>query len=599
VIDESAMVKISEAYLDIVEKEDWGFPFLLPMLANFLNEEFSQKSVMPSNQCIIFSYIMDKIIQKSVKKFVHGSLETLKLTRYAKSEQKFEEILLVYKDLVTTLALSWIFHNGILTGEQKIKIKPHCDFLNEFPIASVAGDRVSFASQNFAEYFVAEQCVQKLQKNTSKRTTLSNEQLKCILLNNYKFARKCINEMLSPNKCHYSSLDLDDDEKEKLLKNLIEEDLYDLYLMVKDQIGYKPDMRIEGQIDPFVLALQSTRTQFVKEFLYAGDDIVKQAFNIYSNEISKLRYTIENGLYEILKENINSWKDVDCDIINYCDCFEGPEDSIFGLAIQLGNLETVELLIRHGGIVCCELLRQPISQGNQDLVDLLITRGKASVAHGLKYAAKFDKMDLMRKHIGNIPQAGKRNSLTKALGKAVSNGHFNVVKELCALGAVPADLENVAVSGLGRAATEGHLECLQFVIERGVHVDQRCGCFNSTLLMHAAKAHREHLVKYLLKKGANVKAIDMYGNKCLHYAALGGSMRCAEILVDAGAEIDSQNREGVTPLMKVGSYHCARYLLQKSANPNLKDKDGRTCLYYAARKDPKIVALLAMHMANI
>ena len=67
----------------------------------------------------------------------------------------------------------------------------------------------------------------------------------------------------------------------------------------------------------------------------------------------------------------------------------------------------------------------------------------------------------------------------------------------------------------------------------------------------------------------------------LTYAAASGSMAydVAVFLIGAGADIDAQNNNGMTPLMigaKGGSEAYVELFLARGADPSLRDKEGRT-----------------------
>ncbi len=57
-----------------------------------------------------------------------------------------------------------------------------------------------------------------------------------------------------------------------------------------------------------------------------------------------------------------------------------------------------------------------------------------------------------------------------------------------------------------------------------------------------------------------------------------------EVLVKAGAEVNAQDTDGVTPLMKASSYNqkpkILEVLLNAGANVRIKDKNGKTVWDY-------------------
>jgi uncharacterized protein len=70
----------------------------------------------------------------------------------------------------------------------------------------------------------------------------------------------------------------------------------------------------------------------------------------------------------------------------------------------------------------------------------------------------------------------------------------------------------------------------------------------------------------------------------LLYAARAGCLACVSAMVDAGADVDRPNPDGMTPMIMAldnGYPTVARYLLDRGANPHTWDWWGRTPLYVA------------------
>jgi ankyrin len=101
--------------------------------------------------------------------------------------------------------------------------------------------------------------------------------------------------------------------------------------------------------------------------------------------------------------------------------------------------------------------------------------------------------------------------------------------------------------------------------------------------------------------GIDVNDVDINGVSPLHCAAGMSNMSALRVLVELGADIDSQTRNGRTPLHWVGeSYNpdeaCARFLLARGADFQLIDNDGDSPLHWTARCDNTTVmrSLLAL-----
>jgi hypothetical protein len=103
---------------------------------------------------------------------------------------------------------------------------------------------------------------------------------------------------------------------------------------------------------------------------------------------------------------------------------------------------------------------------------------------------------------------------------------------------------------------------------------------NSTLSLEVQKRHLE-VVEELLRAGADANTANISGGTPLMTAVAFDDKSTAmlERLLDAGADIDAQGNGGETALMyaaKYGSKEALQILLARGANPAIRDNDGRT-----------------------
>lgn len=102
-----------------------------------------------------------------------------------------------------------------------------------------------------------------------------------------------------------------------------------------------------------------------------------------------------------------------------------------------------------------------------------------------------------------------------------------------------------------------------------VHRDaQRVG--GATSLMSAAYVGALHLVDDLLRRGADVSAVDSDGFTALMYAANGGMSQAVRLLITAGGDVNNTSRDGSTALMfasQRGDLDTVKQLLAAKANP--------------------------------
>ncbi|MEO1093395.1 MAG: ankyrin repeat domain-containing protein [Cyanobacteria bacterium J06638_28] len=103
-------------------------------------------------------------------------------------------------------------------------------------------------------------------------------------------------------------------------------------------------------------------------------------------------------------------------------------------------------------------------------------------------------------------------------------------------------------------------------------------------------------VRSLLASGTDPNVLHNT-NTALTYAARDGFIEIAHLLIDAGADVNWIDGEGVTPLILAafkGHLEIVELLLAHNADPTVVDQWGRTALDYARRrgKDDAIAQLL-------
>jgi len=155
-----------------------------------------------------------------------------------------------------------------------------------------------------------------------------------------------------------------------------------------------------------------------------------------------------------------------------------------------------------------------------------------------------------------------------------------------------------------RAAEQGNEGKVLFFLEKGVPVDAK-DKQGYTALMKAASNGQEKVVNLLIEKKAGVNAITVFGTTALMQAAWNGHLNIVKLLVENKADIHMQGAGGWTALYFAalsdrGHPEVVRFLLEKGANPNIKDYMGLTLLMQAAWNGHlNIVKLLVENKADI
>uniref|UniRef100_A0A8V5G828 Uncharacterized protein n=1 Tax=Melopsittacus undulatus TaxID=13146 RepID=A0A8V5G828_MELUD len=166
---------------------------------------------------------------------------------------------------------------------------------------------------------------------------------------------------------------------------------------------------------------------------------------------------------------------------------------------------------------------------------------------------------------------------------AAANGHATVMEYLISKGKTPLHL----------AAQNNHSHIVKILVEE----EARSYKNQHNFLHMAALKDESSLAKMLLKAGASIDGKDEKGQPPLSHAVSHGSENTAKVLLEAGASVDSNITETfVTPLhiaSQKGSTDAAQQLLYHKAHVNVKDKQLKSPLHFAAeRGDRTVVEIL-------
>lgn len=162
------------------------------------------------------------------------------------------------------------------------------------------------------------------------------------------------------------------------------------------------------------------------------------------------------------------------------------------------------------------------------------------------------------------------------------------------------------LSPIHRAAKNGDVTSIKRELDSGVSVD--LPTLNvahildgTTPLMLAYNYGQDEVVELLIEKGANIMARDSGGGTALHYPGYRNSDSTL-LLLKAGAAIDDQSTNGLTPLMITamdGPVSQVEALLAAGADLHLTDNEGKSALDWAKQYDrPKVIELLEFALLN-
>lgn len=171
------------------------------------------------------------------------------------------------------------------------------------------------------------------------------------------------------------------------------------------------------------------------------------------------------------------------------------------------------------------------------------------------------------------------------------------------------------ISSLFAAAGRGDVAAVERLLKSGLSPNQKDIRSGQTILMYAAQFGHAEVVRTLLKHGANPNlkykgrgGEYFEGRTALMYAVEattsfppvvsfpgGNQSSVLQLLVEAGAELNPQDRWGQTPLtiaIERAQPAAAAYLLERGANPNVTNMFGEPGLIVAIETSQIPTALL-------
>eukprot|EP01117_Protostelium_nocturnum_P000412 TRINITY_DN10478_c0_g1_i1.p1 TRINITY_DN10478_c0_g1~~TRINITY_DN10478_c0_g1_i1.p1 ORF type:complete len:389 (+),score=63.15 TRINITY_DN10478_c0_g1_i1:133-1299(+) len=149
-------------------------------------------------------------------------------------------------------------------------------------------------------------------------------------------------------------------------------------------------------------------------------------------------------------------------------------------------------------------------------------------------------------------------------------------------------------------ATFGNIEAVKLLIEKYGADPNIQSYLGSTSVVRAIShiygKRRRELLTYLISKGGNLNIRCVDGWNCLHMVIDTNLTDFVDEFLANGVEIDAQDKKGSTPLIfavERGYNETVRMLLDRGANPNIRNKKNFTALDVAVYTDnQELVTLL-------
>ncbi len=189
------------------------------------------------------------------------------------------------------------------------------------------------------------------------------------------------------------------------------------------------------------------------------------------------------------------------------------------------------------------------------------------------------------------------------MGLAAEVADVEILKLLLDAGADVDSPNAEGMTTLMLVARTGNVEAAKLLLDRGATIDAREGFGGQTALMWAAARRHPEMIEFLIDRGAAIdarsavrdyqrhiqaegrpKSLDTGGLTPLLYAARENCIRCVDVLLAKGADIDLPDPDGVSPLhvaIMNANWDLAKRLIEKGADVNQWDIYGEAPLFTA------------------
>ncbi len=300
-------------------------------------------------------------------------------------------------------------------------------------------------------------------------------------------------------------------------------------------------------------------------------------------------------------------------------------DSLLFEAVKSNNIKQVKQLVEKGANVNW--------QDENEATILMWAAYKADIEI-VKYLVK-KGADYLKKGVIYI-NGEKTSYYGNLLGIAAGENKFELLKYL--IENLKIDIEDVEYNpetkkddgwnALQWAASKGHLNIVEYLLEKGADINAKTGSNGNTALIIAILSKEDQTAKLLIMNNANVNIQNNIGGTALHCsvnrfdykieiikrllekganpnlrttggrekgwtplmfaATIGEGIELVKLLIEKGADINVTSKSGNSPLLnatKNNNTKLAIWLIEKGANINVQAENGNTPLIYATSKN--------------
>ena len=309
----------------------------------------------------------------------------------------------------------------------------------------------------------------------------------------------------------------------------VESGVYDVF------VNYYTGIEIDKML---ILSSEHKNPSIVKFLLDLGA-------NIHIENDLPLKSSSKNGNFEVVKLLLDK------------STYSIPNLELsFSNAAKMGHLDVVKLFLSRVKFTQSRLdraLSDSCQKFHLDVVRILLDHGSniRSCNSGLQTAARIGRADVVKFILDLGFDVHIHDDF--ALLNASECGHLEVVKIIVN---DKANL-NICNAAFKNSLIHGHLNIVQFFIERGLVID-----FNSTLQFAARKGYLD-LSRLFLECGADINADD---DRALCEASSSGHVELVKFLIESGANIHADDDCALRETSVCGRTEVVKLLIKNGAN---------------------------------
>ncbi|CAN9508852.1 unnamed protein product [Ophioblennius macclurei] len=243
--------------------------------------------------------------------------------------------------------------------------------------------------------------------------------------------------------------------------------------------------------------------------------------------------------------------------MDFAECYADTVSTL-AAAARSGDARRVRRLIRRGSSV-----ESRDNRGWSPLHEAAAAGSRECVREILSAAA--GSSGDCRDYVNSLTHEGE-----SACYLAAQRGHLPVVRLLLRAHSDVNQLTNDLSCPLYAAVDRGHREVVELLLGEGAEVNRVHTASCWTCLHQAVYEGHKEIVRLLINV-SNIESVDDHRITPLFLAAQYGEKECLEILINAGADVNTQSYDLATPLLIASQENneaCVTLLLEHGANPN-------------------------------